>query len=236
MKKPRIGIPPYFNYDSGEEYMPEGYLRAVECVHGELVTIHYDTPPEDIPALAGSLDGLILSGGVDVDPRCYGQEPSPRCGRINPIRDRLELTLLQNVLGTSLPILAICRGIQILNVAMGGTLIQDIPSAFPGAVHEQQNGRLAMSHRVRLVPGGFLSGLFSGADTLLTNSFHHQAVDSLAEGLLPEAYAEEGFLEACRGKGPQWILGVQWHPEITQKTDPASLEIFNAFGRAISGV
>ena len=234
MNKPRIGIPPYFNYDSGEEYMPEGYLRAAECVRGELVTIHYDTPLEEIPALARSLDGLILSGGVDVDPHCYGQEPSPLCGRINPVRDRLELVLLKEVLGSSLPILAICRGIQILNVAMGGTLIQDIPSAFPGAVHEQRNGRLSMSHRVRLAPGGFLSGLCGGADSLLTNSFHHQAVDRLAEGLRPEAWAEEGFLEACRGEGAQWILGVQWHPEITQKTDPASLEIFKAFGRAIA--
>ncbi len=233
MKKPRIGIPPYYNYDSGEEYMPEGYLRAVDYLEAELVTMHYDLPEDRLPSLAGSLDGVILSGGVDVDPRFYGQEPIPQCGRINPVRDRMESILLRETLGTRKPILAICRGIQVLNVMMGGSLYQDIPTAFPGSCHQQEGGRHELSHEVRLVPGGLLSAAYDGADTLLTNSFHHQAIDRMAEGLTTEARAAEGFAEACRGTGDQWILGVQWHPEVSLQVDPPSVKIFELYARAL---
>lgn len=229
MAGPRIGIPPYYNYESNEEYMPEGYLRAVELLNGELVVLHYDTSPASVPSLVRSLDGLILSGGVDVDPRLYGQEPEPGLGRVNPVRDRLEMALLGEALGSDLPILAICRGIQVLNVALGGTLIQDIPSRFPGSVHQQQSGRQTLSHDVTLAPGGILSGIYGGADKLRTNSFHHQAVDRPGRGVIPEAYAAEGFTEALSVSGPQWILGVQWHPEVSLCVDEASRLIFTRF-------
>ena len=233
MSRPRIGIPPYFSYDRGEEYMPEGYLRAVDYLNADLVTLHYDTPLSHLPALVKTLDGLILSGGVDVDPRLYGQEPTPRCGPLDPVRDRMEMALLREVLGSRLPILAICRGMQILNVALGGTLVQDIPTRFPGADHEQKNGRHSLSHDVRLLPGGTLARIYGGAETLMTNSFHHQAVDRLAEGLLPEALAAEGFPEAYRGAGGQWILGVQWHPEVSFKVEANSRRIIASFLQAL---
>ena len=233
MSRPRIGIPPYFSYDRGEEYMPEGYLRAVDCLNADLVTLHYDTPLSNLPALVKTLDGLILSGGVDVDPRLYGQEPTPRCGPLDPVRDRMEMALLREVLGSRLPILAICRGMQILNVALGGTLVQDIPTRFPGADHDQKNGRHSLSHSVRLLPGGMLARIYGGAETLMTNSFHHQAVDQLAKGLLPEALAAEGFPEAYRGAGGQWILGVQWHPEVSFKVEANSRRIFASFLQAL---
>ena len=233
MKRPRIGIPPYYNYEDRTEYMPEGYLRAAECLNAELVTLHYDIPEGHLPPLVKTLDGLILSGGVDVEPRLYGQEPIPQCGRINPVRDRLEYILLQEALGTRLPILAICRGIQVLNVFMGGTLYQDIPTAFPGSCHQQTSGRQTLSHEVRLAEGGMLSGLYGGAEKLLTNSFHHQAVDRLADGLRPEAWAQEGFIEACSGAGSQWILAVQWHPEVSLMTDLPSRRIFSLYARAL---
>ncbi|MBQ9252556.1 MAG: gamma-glutamyl-gamma-aminobutyrate hydrolase family protein [Clostridia bacterium] len=233
MKRPRIGIPPYFNYQIGEEYMPEGYLRAADCLNADLVTLHYDIPLGHMPALVKTLDGLILSGGVDVDPRRYGQEPTPQCGRINPDRDNMEFALIQEALSCQLPILAICRGMQILNVVLGGTLHQDIPTDFPSAAHEQQNGRHSLSHEVNLVPGGRLAEIYEGQEKLLTNSFHHQAVDRLAEGLIPEAYAQEGFIEAYRGPGSQWILGVQWHPEVSFKVDPPSRRIFTRFSREL---
>ena len=233
MKRPRIGIPPYFNYETGEEYMPEGYLRAADCLNGNLVTLHYDMPLGHLPALVKTLDGIILSGGVDVDPRLYGQEPSPRCGRIDSHRDRMEQALLSEALGTRIPILAICRGMQFLNVILGGTLYQDIPTVFPGANHSQKNGRHSLSHEVTLTPGSLLSEIYEGAGRLMTNSFHHQAVDRLGEGLIPEAYAEEGFLEAYHSSGDQWILGVQWHPEVSFKLDAPSRKIFHRFAKEL---
>ena len=233
MAKPRIGITPYFDYEKNEEYMPEGYIRAAELLNGELVTLHYDTPAPSFPSLVRSLDGIILSGGVDVNPRLYGQDPLPGLGRVDPDRDRMEMALLGEALGSDLPILAICRGMQVLNVALGGTLVQDIPTRFPGADHRQKNGRQSLSHDVSLVPGGILCALYGGAEKLRTNSFHHQAVDRPGRGLIPEAWAAEGFPEAYRAGGPQWMLGVQWHPEVSLKADESSRRIFTLFLQAL---
>ena len=140
--KPRIGVTPYFNYDSGEEYMPEGYIRGVEHVGGEMVTLHYDTPLEALKDIVDGLDGLIFAGGPDIHPKFFGQEIDPKCGRINLQRDELELKLFECAALRRLPVFGICRGIQLINVAMGGTLIQDVPSVYPGAVHQQEAARL----------------------------------------------------------------------------------------------
>ncbi len=229
MKKPLIGVIPYYSEKDGGEYFPGGYIRAVEALEGELRAVHYDTPAGELPGLAKSLDALIFSGGVDVDPKHFGQEKEEACGSINPVRDELELRLFELCARRRLPILGICRGIQLINVAMGGTLIQDIPSRFPGSQHQQEAKRLEMWHKVRLAEGTPLSALYGGAETLVTNSFHHQAIDRLAPGLQVNAWAEEGFPEAVTGTGDQPILGVQWHPEVSIQVDENSRRIFELF-------
>ena len=133
-----------------------------------------------------------------------------------------------------MPILAICRGMQLANVVMGGSLYQDLPSAFPGSAHEQAAPRQALSHDVRLVPGTPLAGLFPGQETLLTNSFHHQAIRRLAPGLTVNAWADEGFPEAVTGEGPGFLLGVQWHPEVSFRTDASSRRVVAYFAEAVA--
>lgn len=235
MRKPLIGVVPYYSDKNGGEYMPGGYFRGVEAMGGEIMAVHYDTPAEDLPGLAGKLDALIFSGGVDVDPKHFGQEKEPACGSVNPVRDELELRLFELAFGRRLPMLGICRGIQLINVAMGGTLIQDIPTRFPGSQHQQEAERLALWHRVKLAEGTPIAELYEGQKELLTNSFHHQAIDQTAPGLLVNAWAAEGFPEAVTGEGNMPILGVQWHPEVSFQTDAASVRIFQLFDRMIQG-
>ncbi len=235
MTKPVIGVVPYYSESSGGEYMPGGYIRCVEHLGGEMRVLHYDTPAEDLKGIAEQLDGLIFSGGVDVDPKYYGQEKEPGCGSINPVRDELELRLFELAAGRRIPILGICRGIQLINVAMGGTLIQDIPSRYPGSQHQQEAKRLEMWHEVALAAGTPLSELYAGQERLLTNSFHHQAIDRTAPGLAVNAWAEEGFPEAVSGTGNQPILGVQWHPEVSCQTDANSRKIFDLYDRMVQG-
>lgn len=231
--KPRIGVTPYFNYDSGEEYIPEGYIRGVEHVGGEMVTLHYDTPLEALKDIVDGLDGLIFAGGPDIHPKFFGQEIDPKCGRINLQRDELELKLFECAALRRLPVFGICRGIQLINVAMGGTLIQDVPSVYPGAVHQQEAARLELWHEVNLVPGTPLAEMYGGRARLMTNSFHHQALLDVADGLLVNATADEGFAEAVTGTGEQFILGTQWHPEISYKRDENSRILFSCFGNAV---
>lgn len=231
MNKPRIGVVPYYHYEENHEYMPEGYTRAVDGLGGEMIPIHYDTAPSALKTLVAGLDAVIFSGGVDVDPARYGQEKSPACGQVHLVRDEMEFRLFDLTLAAGLPILGICRGIQLLNVAFGGTLIQDIPTAFPGAQHQQDAPREALSHEVRLVPASLLGQLYNGAPTLLTNSFHHQAILTLASSLELNATAAEGFPEAFTARSPSFVLGVQWHPEISYHVDENSRKIFELFSR-----
>ncbi len=231
--RPRIGVTPYFNYDSGEEYMPEGYIRGVEHVGGDMVTIHYDTPLDALPGVVDGLDGVIFAGGPDIHPKFFGQEIDPKCGRINLQRDEMELKLFECAALRGLPVFGICRGIQLINVALGGTLTQDIPSVYEGAVHQQQAGRLELWHEVNILPGTPLAALYEGRGRIMTNSFHHQALLKVADGLLVNAAADEGFAEAVTGTGEQFILGTQWHPEISYKTDENSKALFTHFGKAV---
>ena len=232
-RKPRIGVTPYFNYDTGEEYMPEGYFRGVEHVGGEFVVIHYNTDLAALPGIVDTLDGVIFAGGPDIDPALFGQAVDPDCGRINRLRDDLELALFAECARRKLPAFGICRGIQLINVAMGGTLIQHVPGKFPGAVHQQEAHRLELWHDVRIVPGTPLADIY-GADALVrTNSFHHQALLDVAEGLQVNAVVAEGFPEAVTGTGDQFILGVQWHPEISYNKDANSRKLFEYFRLAV---
>jgi putative glutamine amidotransferase len=176
------------------------------------------TPSDLLPAALDDCDAVMLTGGVDVDPALYGATERHPTVETNPERDSYELSLARLALDKDIPLLAICRGAQVVNVVAGGTLIQDIPSARADALEHQQAGAKDQpSHPVHVVEGTCLSHLFpdcaGGDGTLEVNSRHHQSVDRLAPGFIVSATAPDGIIEAFERPGSRFCLGVQWHPE-----------------------
>ena len=170
------------------------------------------------PSLAGraldGIDGLVLTGGEDLDPAWYGADPSPQLSPPSRERDLFELALFAVARQRGLPILGICRGIQLINVGLGGTLFQDLPTERPGGVHHRPDGsRDLRSHRVRLEPGSRAAEAL-GTSAVVVNSSHHQAIKDLAPGLLATGWSDDQLIEAAEsGSGATWLLAVQWHPE-----------------------
>jgi len=178
-----------------------------------------------------SVDGVCLSGaGNDIDPLRYGREPRPGLGPVIPRRDDTDFLLLAGAEARQLPVLAICFGIQSLNVYRGGTLIQDIASEAPGSLKHMQEGEYKRnSHSVSLSEGSVLAELAGGTGTTV-NSHHHQAIDAVGEDLEAIAWAPDSIIEAVINTRPaQFILGVQWHPEVTWESDSLSRAIFTHF-------
>lgn len=229
----KIGIIPYL--DDGVQHIPKGYVKGIRMIGGEELMIRHETPLDRLEAIVEGLDGMLFSGGVDVDPSCYGAAREPECGPANPLRDALELKLLEICLQKKKPILGICRGCQILNVGLGGTLVQDVPKRF-GRVHQmKKDASSAFDHDVRIVPGTMMYEIMHG--DIRVDSYHHQCVDRLADGLIPSAYAPEGFVEAYEmpANGGQFLMAVQWHPEVSLDDDMYSIRIFQRFRQAIIG-
>lgn len=191
------------------------------------------------PSLADhALDGyaaLLLTGGVDIEPARYGAVPAPALGRVDPARDAFEFALLAAARARRLPVLAICRGMQLVNVAAGGTLWQDLPTERGGAIaHEQSAPRNVRTHEVRIERGTRTAAAL-GVDVLRSNSTHHQAVRELGVGLRATGWAEDGVVEALESSDPaEWLVGVQWHPEdlAPGAPDEGLFRAFVAAGRA----
>lgn len=192
------------------------YLSALTAAGAE---IHELDPARDDPdAALASCDGLLLTGGVDVDPALYGDATRHPTVEVDGVRDSFELALAKRALAQDIPTLAICRGAQVLNVAAGGTLIQDIPSARPTAVsHRVDNPKNAVAHDVAVAAGTRLASLLAdrlSADSRVpVNSRHHQSVRDLAPSLVVSATAPDGIVEAIEKPGARFCVGVQWHPE-----------------------
>ena len=213
MTRPVVGITLGDGDRPGYHGMREDYARSVE--RSDAIPLVLPTQrPEDAAAVLDRLDGLLLSGGIDVDPALYGRDPHPKLGRVDRRRDDFELALTREALARDLPILAICRGHQVLNVATGGTLIQDIASELKGAVtHDAPGRRTRRAHAVDVVPASRLGEILGGG-TIRVNSFHHQAIDELGEGLAVSARCpKDGLVEGVEMPGRSFVLGVQWHPE-----------------------
>ena len=230
MRKLIVGITPYL--DDGIQHVPKGYLKGIEHIGGEPLVIRYETPLEELESIVDGIDGMLFSGGEDVEPSRYGAEMEPECGELTPDRDALELKLMEICLRRKVPVLGICRGCQIINVAMGGTLIQDIPKRY-GTVHQmKKGGPSAFDHDVRIVPDTMLYEIMGG--DLRVDSYHHQCVEKLGNGLVPSAYAPEGFIEAYElPKDEGFLMAVQWHPEVTLSDDMYSIRIFERFKDAM---
>ena len=226
--KPLIGIT--MNSAEGKQEINVVYIKAILQAGGIPVCIPYIQ--EEIDEVLAKIDGLLLSGGSDINPAYYGEEPHPKIDAIVTERDESELKLIKGALQRNLPILGLCRGQQILNVAFGGTLYQDIVSEVEEAVqHVQKSARYEKVHSVSVVEGTKLFSI-TGRE-IMTNTFHHQCVKVLGEGLIVSARTRDGLIEAIEHPDYRFCLSVQWHPEETAlHGDAASLKLFEAFIQA----
>ena len=211
--RPLIGITTYREqarwgfWDVPAVLLPADYADAVADGGGEPVLL----PTASVSAgVVARLDGLVLAGGADVDPARYGEEPGPHTTAVRPDRDASEIALLQAAWDRDLPLLAICRGMQLLNVVLGGSLLQHLP-VVPDTVPHQLGLGLFAERKVRTAPGSALDAVIGPSETV--HCHHHQALDRIAPGLTPSAWAEDGVVEGVEAAGRRFCLAIQWHPE-----------------------
>lgn len=226
------------SYERPAVFVYESYIVALEAVGLAPVLLTPAHSPDSIRALLAMCSGLVLSGGEDVEPARYGAAPSAALGSVNRRRDAMEFCALETALHHQVPVLGICRGAQLLNVALGGTLYQDIGTERPGGLtHRQAEPWGQRSHSAQVVNGSRLHAMV-GADELFINSYHHQAIRDVAGSLEVVARAEDGMVEAVEGRDHPWLVGVQWHPEryeaTTPDTDP-DRRLFQSFAAVVAG-
>lgn len=220
--RPVIGISPSVNSE-GFIRMKPTYLNAVWAAGGIPVYLAYTEDEKKLDEYADCFDGFLFAGGVDIDPKYYGEKIEFDSVEICPARDDFELALAKRVIPTGKPILGICRGIQLLNVACGGSLYQHIEG-------HRQEGNGQPQHTTVLPDTLLYSIVYSGE--IMTNSYHHQAVREVAPTLKPAAFADDGICEAVYMPGHPFFLGVQWHPEMFFEESDSSANIFRAFVRS----
>ena len=214
------------------DYTFADYSLALRDAGAAPVIVPAAQDEESLSRILSVVQGLVLSGGPDVHPRRYGEEPLAGLGEVDEDLDRMELAAARLAVAMDLPVLGICRGIQVLNVALGGTLHQDIASQVPESLcHTPKTDKAVNTHTVRIEAGSRLRRVMGRAE-IWVNGKHHQAVKDLAPGLAITAHARDGVVEAVEHPGRRWVVGVQWHPEGTWREDPFSKRLFRAFVRA----
>ncbi|MFF3513812.1 gamma-glutamyl-gamma-aminobutyrate hydrolase family protein [Streptomyces sp. NPDC002573] len=225
--RPLIGVSTYLEartrwgrWELDAALLPAGYPLLVQRAGGLAAMLPPDDPAHAAATVA-RLDGVVIAGGPDVDPSRYGAERSPRTGRPAPERDAWELALIEAALSAGTPLLGICRGMQLLNVVLGGTLVQHIDG------HDAAEVGVFGQHTVKPVPGTRYAEV--APEPVSVPTYHHQAVDRLGAGLLASAHAEDGTVEAVERPGDGWVLGVQWHPEMGE-----DVRVMKALVRAAS--
>jgi putative glutamine amidotransferase len=211
-------------------YVNSAYLRAVEQAGGIPVLLPPQLTAAARETLWRRLDGLVLTGGGDIEPARFDQAPHPKTALVSAERDGLELELVDRALRDDVPLFGICRGLQVLNVALGGSLHQHIPDAVGEAVnHSQAEKRHVPTHPVKLLTEGTRLGGILGAPELAVNSFHHQALRTLGRGLREVAWAPDEVIEAVEHEDQRrFVVGVQWHPEDLVDRDAAARALFTA--------
>lgn len=180
------------------------------------------------------VDALLIPGGVDMDPATYGEPLRPETGNLDPARDRVELQLARWAIEDGKPLLGLCRGAQIINVAQGGSLYQDLATADPRFIKHDYfppmgYSRTHLAHHVDVVPGTRLEALLDHQRRVPVNSMHHQGFKTIGDGLVVSAWAPDGLAEAVEGTGDAFLVGVQWHPEVFEMTDPHTRHLFGGF-------
>jgi putative glutamine amidotransferase len=214
--------------------MNQRYFRAVTALGGAPVMLPlFDDDLETVRAVYDRMDGLLIPGGVDMQPATYGEDMRPEVGRLDPARDTVELQLVRWAIADGMPVLGLCRGAQVINVAAGGSLYQDIPAQLgTSLVHDcyptKGFARDHHAHPVALTPGSRLAALLARS-SVPVNSMHHQSVKTLGAGLVVSAVAPDGVVEAVEGTGEAFVVGVQWHPEVFDAADPSTRPLFEGF-------
>jgi putative glutamine amidotransferase len=219
--------------------MNQRYFRAVTEIGGLpwMIPLLHD----DLDTLRGiyeHLDGLLIPGGVDMDPATYGEAITPQVGRLDAARDAVELQLARWAIADGMPMLGLCRGAQVINVSQGGSLVQDIPTAWADEARAALQhdcyptkgfARTHLAHEAEVARGSRLHALFEHRDSVPVNSMHHQSVKRVGAGLRVSAWAPDGVVEAVEGTGDAFCVGVQWHPEVFELHDPATRQLFRTF-------
>lgn len=232
MKKAVVGIVPLV--DAGREslWMLPAYMEGILEAGGLPVMLPLADGKEDIAAMAELCSGFLFTGGHDVSPEIYGEAPLPVCGEVCPARDRMEYPLLMAAIERGASILGICRGLQFINTALGGTLYQDLPAQRPSAcVHHMDAPYDREAHKVSLTTGTPLAELLHTGE-IGVNSCHHQGLKVLSPRLKAMAAAPDGLIEAAYMPEMRFAWAVQWHPEFSRKADANSQRIFDAFVRS----
>jgi len=231
---PIIGITTYHRTETGEFALPGAYVDAIALAGGIPVLL----PPQaaDSSHLLTRLDGLILSGGGDINPVLYGGESDPTVYLVNAERDTFELALAKAALTTTIPVLGICRGMQLLNVATGGDLVLHVPDVYGDrTLHRLDHPRRPVEHTVQIAPDSRLAQLLGTsaiAPSINVVSWHHQAVQAIAPAWTVVAHAEDGLVEAMEYQQHPWLLAVQWHPELSLAA-PVHQQFFREFINAV---
>lgn len=224
-----IGLIPLVDETKESYWMLPGYMKVIEQAGGIPIILPLTDDKAILKQALSLCDGLLLTGGHDVSPSIYNAEAIPECGTPCNLRDAMEGYLLDCALDNDIPVLGICRGIQFINAHLGGTLYQDLPSQHPSSItHQMTKPYNRVVHDVTLVEGSYLYNLLK-VDTLGVNSYHHQAIYKLAPSLVAAAYSPDGLVEAAYLPNKRYVLGIQWHPELSYENDPISVSIIRDF-------
>lgn len=234
MRKPIIGITANSLFSEGgtfpgmeRVYVNQTYIHSVLLAGGVPILLPSVNTDQAVLEQLDRVDAIILSGGSDINPLLFGEEPDAKLDFVLPDRDTYEIRLTCLTHQSGKPLLGICRGIQVINVAFGGTLYQDICSQAPNCTlkHSQSSRRDFAGHTVDIVPGSMLQQIFDEF-SLSVNSYHHQAVKDAAPGFIINAMSRDGIIEGIEKPGEPYLLGVQWHPEMLVESYPVMLELF----------
>jgi len=242
-RPPLIGVPTMNDLDAAGVHAPrfsnnQSYVRAVEAAGAAPILIPHLEDPEALRRIYNMLDGILLSGGLDIHSKYYGQEPHPALDPSDMGMDRTETTLLPWALEDDLPILGICRGEQVLNVVMGGTLIQDIYTQYTTTIDHRESYKRRirdfLAHDIVIEEGSRLRELV-GQDRVWVNTSHHQSVDRVAPGLIATAWAPDGIVEAVESRDHRFVIAVQCHPEEMWRKHTWAKRLFEEFVEAATG-
>ena len=233
LNRPLIGLIPLVDDERESYWMLPGYMQGIIEAGGTPIMLPLTDNEYIIHQLAEKCDGILFTGGHDVSPSLYGENKLPECGACSKERDKMEAMLLERAIELDKPVLGICRGIQLINAVLGGTLYQDLPTQMESDLEHHQNPPYDKPiHNVSIIADTPLYELLQ-KDILAVNSYHHQAVKKLSDQLLPMAKADDGLIEAVYMPSKRFVWGIQWHPEFSYKGDENSAKIFYVFISAL---